>query len=479
MRSIGMFCFLCLTGIGMLVAAVPSDWRADVPEPVIASEPGWVDFYYYTWALADSNIETLDSQVVFGDARGESGLNGADIAWMTAFTRYVQNAHPKVDDPMAALDAFYSRQRADGMIPHNLDARLYRVQRPLFALGEWFYYRHCADTVRLRRVLPVLDRFFQAVKEKKGSPEGPYRDTFQGNGMANRPRGPFLIDLTAQQALNALLISRMSRDAGLEDLHQSYSDEYNHLKRVINTIMWDPEDRFYADLRFNFEPFNRWSIASFWPMWAHVPDSARLQALISVLNDPMNFNTPHRVTTLGRQNDVFYTENGTYWLGAVFSTTNTMVIKGLAANGQDSLATEIANNHLLSMFFTWIRGGTIHDNYNQSTVGLPGGRTRDLYVGTGGITPVSTLFEHILGIRVNAPELTLYWRLQRTDTHGIRNLGWGNDWSHQTDLIATPEVDSSWSVSVSSNARFKLVISGAVDTTLSVEQGEDQRFRVQ
>jgi hypothetical protein len=473
-----MFWSFCLIGIGMSVAAVPSDWRADVPEPVIGSEPGWVDFYYYTWALADSNFESIDSQVVFGDARDESGLNGADIAWMTAFTRYVQNAHPKVDDPMAALDAFYSRQQADGMIPHNLDAELYRVQRPLFALGEWFYYRHCADTLRLRRVLPVLHRFFQAVREKKGSPEGPYRDTFQGNGMANRPRGPFLIDLTAQQALNALLLSRLSLDAGFEEMHQTYAKEYRFLKTAINTIMWDQQDRFYADLRFNLEPFNRWSIASFWPMWAEVPNSARLQALISALNDPMNFNTPHRVTTLGRQNDEFYTENGTYWLGAVYGTTNTMVIKGLAANDKDSLATEIASNHLLSMFFTWIRGGTIHDNYNQSTVGLPGGRTRDLYVGTGGITPIHTLFEHILGIRVDAPEHTLHWRLHRTDTHGIRNLGWGNDWAHRTDLIATMEADSSRSITVSSNTPFKLLISGAVDTTLSVERGEDQRFRV-
>ena len=34
-------------------AAVPTDWRAGVPEPVLANHAGWINFYYDTWRIAD------------------------------------------------------------------------------------------------------------------------------------------------------------------------------------------------------------------------------------------------------------------------------------------------------------------------------------------------------------------------------------------------------------------------------------------
>lgn len=191
------------------------------------------------------------------------------------------------------------------------------------------------------------------------------------------------------------------------------------------------------------------------------------------------------VPTLGRKSPFYNSTGGHYWNGAVWVPTNTMVIKGLKKYGYTHEAREIAIIGLEGMYQTWVKTGTIWENYDQEKLGKPGekGRKGEVcrtdFVGWSGVQPIATLIENIIGIQLNASENRIEWTLRMNEQNGVRNLKWGQDYSQKVDLVADARnsSDSPVNITVSSNAPFTLVVdAGFTKKDFTVGKGSNQTF---
>lgn len=467
---------------------VPDDWRASLPEPVLGQHKEWVDFYYDTWRVADLKKAEHGGHTIFDTAFKAGKIWLWDTVWISHFGVYAQGANPAVMDPMAGFDLFYSAQREDGCIPHVWDAtgkHNYKVHNPIFTLGELNYYLHTGDKSRLATVLPILDRFYFYMKQTYGEPDGLYRNFDWHNGMDNRPMADISIDSTCEQAMIAEQLKKIAELVGDAARAAKFDKEYTDLKQIINKSMWSSADQFYTDLKTDRTHLNVWSVASYWALISGVADAAQAASMKAHLFDEANFKTPFMVPTLGRKSPDYDSTGGHYWRGAVWVPTNTMVIKGLKKYGYNDEAREVAISGLNGMYQTWVKTGTLWENYDQENPGKPGEKARKGeicrtdFVGWSGVQPIAVLIETIIGIQTNAPENRIEWTLRMTEQHGLKNLKWGKNYSQKVDLVAEARTDpdSPIIITVSSNEPFTLVVdAGFTKKEFTVVKGANQTF---
>jgi Trehalase len=469
-------------------ATVPADWRAALPEPVLGQHKQWVDFYYDTWRIADLKKTEHAGHTIFDTAFAKDKIWLWDTVWISHFGVYAQGANPAVTDPLAGFDLFYSAQREDGCIPHVWDAtgkHSYKVHNPIFTLGELNYYLHTGDPSRLATVLPKLDRFYFYMKQAYGEADGLYRNFDWRNGMDNRPIADISIDSTCEQAMVAAQLKQIAELVGDAARAAKFDKEYTDLRQRINTSMWSQADQFYTDLKTDRTHLNVWSVASYWALISGVADKAQAASMKGHLFDEANFKTPFMVPTLGRKSPFYDATGGHYWNGAVWIPTNTMVIKGLKKYGYINEAREIAISGLEGMYQTWIKTGTLWENYDQENPGKPGEKgakgkiCRTDFVGWSGVQPIATLIETIIGIQIDAPESRIEWNLRMTEQNGVRNLKWGPNYSRKVDLIAEARTsaDDEVTLSVSSDTPFILAVdTGYAQKEFKVLDGKNQTF---
>jgi hypothetical protein len=443
---------------------LPASARRRLPEPILEANPEWVELYWAAWRFMHEKITRGDPARGFMPLYIDEGFNENIYQWdscfMAAYALYGRAVFPA----MSALDNFYNLQRdTDGYICRTYNEITGRatgendINPPLFAWIEWRHWRQTGDPSRLARALPVLDRYFQWVKRNARSERGRglYFITDLGSGMDNSPRESFIrrgawIDLSAQQALAALSISRLAKVAGDHAMASRYEREFHELRDLINAALWDDVDGNYFDLDENGAPHRRRTIASFWPLLAEVADTTRARRMIDEhLRNPAEFFRPHLFPTLAA-NDPDYDSRGHYWRGGVWAPTTYAVIQGIALH-DPAFAREAAANHIANMADVFqrfrpasyphplppltepniARNGDgrrqIWEAYSPEHA-APGTRwdarflVRQKFCGWSGLGPVAMLIENVLGFDVDAPANTVTWRVTRRDRHGIRRL---------------------------------------------------------
>ena len=212
--------------VPILIGAVPNDWRRDLPEPVLSDHQDWADLYYNTWRIADSKKVKRPSGWTFDDAFDPSGMWMWDQVWISTYGKFLQGAHRDVSNSMAGLDQFYASQDKNSRYiscvwPRDIPC----IHNPIFTLGELSWFNHCADTSRLRSVLPVLRKFYYSAKKQQGSASGLYKDACLHNGLENRPTSDYLVGLTAEQTMVAREIRHIGTILGKSTTACSAIDE--------------------------------------------------------------------------------------------------------------------------------------------------------------------------------------------------------------------------------------------------------------
>ena len=109
--------------------------------------------------------------------------------------------------------------------------------------------------------------------------------------------------------------------------------------------MWNPKRKFYFDLTVDGKQAPAKTVAAFWTLLAGVASPEQADALAAELRNPQSFGRKHRVPSTPAD-QVGFDPAGGYWRGAVWPSTNTMVIRGLERYGKHDLAREIALEHL-------------------------------------------------------------------------------------------------------------------------------------
>ena len=319
----------------------------DFPKIIYKEKPQWEVLYQKAVKTALHNVDRQEYRP--GWLPQMTCLPGIPIIWqwdscfMAIYAKYLNG----VIAPMNNLDNLYSLQSEDGYISmayriiEGVHAYGERINPPLYAWCEWEYYRFSNDQERLRKVLPILVKYYKWIRKNRRRENGLYYFEDTGSsGMDNSPRSGYSathqdgsdvcwVDLGCQQVLSAKYIALIAEELLMPELAEEFKKEAESLGEIINQIHFKKKTGFYYDTFISTgNALANKTIAGFWPFLAGITDKEKEEALLAHLTDPGEFATPHPIPSLSAD-DPNYDPDGGYWLGGVWAPTNYMVVKGL------------------------------------------------------------------------------------------------------------------------------------------------------
>lgn len=472
--------------------------RDKLPSPIYDENTNWVAMYWKAWELAFRNFHepARGSGYVsqFIDAAFNQNIFQWDTCFMTMFCNY---AHPLVPG-IGSLDNFYRKQYPDGEIAREIDRTtgstyaawrnaerkplftrwgwsgspaevVYRgrkapsqppfltldaLNHPIFSWAEREYYRITGDNQRIALVYEPLVHYYRALQEFIRQGNGLYMTDWAS--MDNSPRNAHLakggcaVDTSSQMVMFADDLAVFAGILGKSEDTARFKREAIETATRINELMWDPERKFYFDITWEETRLPVKTIAGFWPLLAGIPTKAQVEALVSELENTNTFRRLHRVPTLAADQRG-YDPRGSYWCGAVWAPTDTMIIRGLERYGQHTLAHDIAFSHLTSIGEVFTNTGTVWENYAPDSL-APGKPAMKDFVGWSGIGPIVYLLEFGIGLKPDAQANTLTWNLASTKRMGCERYRFAG---HVADLVAAPD-GNRWKIEVHSDTEFTL-----------------------
>ena len=451
-----------------------SEIKDKLPVPHWPERPDVLKMYWRTWELAFGNIRRVTGTKGFIapyiDPAFNNNIFQEDCGFMVLFCRYGYQAY----NFQRTLDNFYAKQHQDGFICREIlgsngndaferfDPSSAGIN--MFPWAEWEYFCNINDRERLKDIFPVLLANYQWYRNYRSWPDGSYYSSGWGCGMDNQPRLPegynpafshghmSWIDATLQQIFAGKLLIRMAqiidRLNDVEDIKKEVSD----LSMYVNTKMWDPEKALYFDRFKDGTLSNVKTIGTYWALLADIVPAKEIPRFLAHLSDTTEFNRPHRIPSLSADNPDYDPEGG-YWLGAVWAMTNYSVLRGLTSVGADSLAYEIACNHLNNVTRIYNKTDIIWENFSPEFLT---GSGRENFVGEGGLTGTAIFLEYVFGIRSDVPNQTLVWDIRLTDAFGINQYPFGKEGSINLYCSKRKKATDVPSVKVNSNVAFRL-----------------------
>lgn len=427
-----------------------------VPQIFMEEHKGWEELYYRTFEIAFDKIQRGTPENGFVDFYMDEAFNPNIFQWDTSFimmfARYGNSELPGI----VSLDNFYRYQHDDGWIGRELreeDGSSYwpkvggldancSINPPLFSWAEWQSYEVKGDKSRFTKkingkpIFDILVDYYDWIKLNRRWDNGLYWTTSYANGMDRSPRlgtkhvcehgeGGW-IDITAQQALNALYIAKIADAIGETEVGDRFRLEHKEIAQLINRTLWDDDDHFYYDVDKKGRFYKVKTPASFWPFIARVASDEQAKQLVDehILN-PNRFWTEHHLPTVAKDEKT-YMKDGGYWDGAVWAPTTYQTIKGLEVYGYREEARRIAVNHIEHLYWVYKNTNTLYENYQPESVG-PGVHARPDFVGWTGVGPIAALIENVMGIQVDASQDSVTWDLALAEAHGIKNLHFGDN----------------------------------------------------
>jgi hypothetical protein len=407
-----------------------------LPIPVLPDRPEWLEMYWRAWEIAWSKLRRPRPQSGFVSNFMESAVPGRLFMWNSAFVAQYGLYGRRAFNFMGSLDNFYAKQHDDGFIGRDLEIEQgHEVYSPfdpnstgpnILAWSEWRYFRLTGDDSRVAAVFWPLIALHRWYRQNRTWPNGLYWATGQSSGLGNQPRVPngeyhhchwTWVDANLQAALNCQALGQMAVMMGEVGLAEELAQERTHLQRETNSHLWNEALSFYQDM----DPHGRFSevksIAAYWALLdKEMVPVERLQPFLRPLRDTAAFRRPHRVPTMSADSPGYDPVSGDYWRGGVWSPTNFMLLKGLRAHGQHSLAHEIAVNHLHNICAVYQHTDTFWENYAPETE-TAGSPAQPDYVDWTGLSPIAILLEDVIGISVDWPQRRVVWdrRFQSQD----------------------------------------------------------------
>jgi hypothetical protein len=406
----------------------------------------FVDMYDKTWALIDDYWHQSGGLKKASEGFFVYPCSGGEIIdqYETVFSTFFLVYSNKNYSPSAGLDYFYSRQEEDGAIRarYNLETNApvltednpEGLTMPLFSWAEFNIYHKTGDKKRVKEVLPALLKHTKWIEEHFKSEIGLYKTPLSASNMGNSPRenASYLVDFNACMAINVLYLSALGDILNDKEIMFQYKRTYFTIKTRISDMMWNAEDGFYYDLDDNKQQIKKKTIATFWTLFAEIPNIDKANSLITHLENPNSFGTEHPFPSLAAS-EKEYSEMGEGYRGGVFPILNFIVIKGLEKYEKWELAREYTMRHLYSVLGTMAIGensketGILWESYLPSKDGKSvwTGREdfpRKQYVLTVGLSTITLMIENIIGLLISLPKKTVDWTIPVLELMGIENL---------------------------------------------------------
>jgi glycogen debranching enzyme len=419
--------------------------RPLLPQPFWLGKETAIECYWRSWEIGFAHLLAPTSENGFVSPYLDTAFNGHLFLWDSAFAMQFGMYGSRAFHFQGTLDNLYCKQHPDGYICREIDESdgqdCFERHDPsstgpnVLPWAEWMYFLRFGDRHRLAEVFPVLLAYTQWMRTYRTWLDGSYWSSGWGCGMDNLPRldpgyHPAFshgrmrwIDATLQAIQAAGILGKMAAVLGREHSVECLLREGEQLKKMVNQAMWDEQTAFYYD-RLSDGRLNKIRhVGAYWALLADVVPPERLERFIAHLDDPREFNRPHRVPALAASHPD-YDADGGYWLGSIWAPTNYMVLKGLRAHGYGALAHLIARNHLDNVVKVFEDTGTVWENYAPEAA-RPGLPARPDFVGWTGLPAIAVMLEEVFGIQPDAPSHTLMWDVRLLDEHGVEGYPFG------------------------------------------------------
>lgn len=417
--------------------------KSKLPVPILPDIGGLLELYWRTWEMVWSNLHlpkrSSGLKARYLQIEDEKSINMWDTAWCALFGVYGRRAFPFID----TLNNFYYNQQDDGLICRKIDSsdgsNLFTPFDPdgtgpnILAWVEWRNYRISGDEKRLGRVFAPLLAYHRWCRANRSWPGGLYWATGESSEMGSQPRVPdsahhhqhwTWVDASMQAAISCRILERMANQLGEEAYAAELAVEHRRLKEAINQRLWNEEASFFQDSDHLGHFSTAKTIGAYWGLLdSTLISDERLPQFLRPLRESGVFKSKHRISALSMDSPGFDKSSA-----IVLPPANYMVLKGLKNIGKESLAHTIAANHLQHVAEVFEHTDTIWENYDaeESAAGVD---ARPNFAGWTGLSTIATLFEDIIGLRVDWPTRLVVWNRQLdTDRHyGVQNFPLGQN----------------------------------------------------
>jgi glycogen debranching enzyme len=421
------------------------DVRDQLPQPFWLGNEAAVECYWRSWEIGFSHLLAPTPENGFVSPFLDTAFNGHLFMWDSAFAMQFGIYGSRAFHFQGTLDNLYCKQHPDGYICREIDEEDGRdcferfdpssTGPNVLPWAEWRYFQSTGDRERLARVFPALLAYTQWMHTYRTWLDGTYWSSGWGCGMDNMPRmepgyhdayshGRMRwIDSTLQAIHSGKILVEMARVLGRMHSVEGMPEELCRLKSLVNELMWDEDSAFYYDVYSSGKKNKVRHIGAYWALLAGTVPPEQVDRFIAHLDDPAEFNRPHRVPSLAASHPAYQPE-GAYWRGAVWTPTNYMVLKGLRENNFGALAHIIARNHLDNVVQVFEDTGTLWENYAPE-MHAPGNPAKPDFVGWSGLPAIATMFEDVFGLQPQVPQHTLLWDVRLQDEHGVEGYPFG------------------------------------------------------
>ncbi len=343
--------------------------------------------------------------------------------------------------PFDMIDFFYSKQEPNGAIraqysivdgtPVLTEDNPEGIVIPLIAYVEFMFYHKIGNKKRLKDIVPVLENYFNWIKEMFQKENGLFSVPVSACLTGNVPREKtvYPVDFNTLMALNALYMSNIGDILNDKELSFRYKRLYFSLKTRINNLMWDQETGFYHDLDAQEQRLPLKMIGAYWTLLAEIPNDERAARMVEYLKDPEIFGTDNPFPSVSVDSPCFK-ENVQGYCGAVVPSNIYCVVKGLEKYGEYVFARECAIRHVYFILDTLHPGedvqGDVWEAYLPNKEGTPASTgdefPRKKFLPQVCLVTITMMIEDIIGLDVSLPRKTVYWMVPNLEVMGIEKL---------------------------------------------------------
>ncbi len=171
------------------------------------------------------------------------------------------------------------------------------------------------------------------------------------------------VDLNSLYALDAWCLAQIAKILKNEQEFTRYMAEYEKIKDLINTYLWNEAAGFYFDRYWDGTFSKKKAASNFYPLAAKIPDQKRALLLKKRLLNEEEFWGDYVVPTISRDDPEYADQD--YWRGKIWPPTNYLIYQGLKAYGFDAVASEFAKKSAELFMRSWVNFQLCPENFDS------------------------------------------------------------------------------------------------------------------
>lgn len=391
-------------------------------------------------------------------------------------TPLLDNFYTK-QEPSGAIRGIYSEKNGQPVFSKNNPEC---VLPPLFSWAEFNIYHKLGFKKRVKEIMPVLEKYYNWLEKTFRQDNGLYSVPLAATTMENSPREEMMypIDFNVQQAINALYMSALGEIMNDKERSYRFKKKYFSLKTRINNLMWNETDAYYYDLDKKERQLKVKTIASFWPLFAEIPNKVKSERIISHLSNPNEFGLDNPFPSLAAK-ERHFNKHGMGYRGSVFTHFTFMIVKGLEKYGRFDLARQVSLRHSYFLLDCLNPEDGSEGSLWEAYVPVGAGPSkwtkknefpRKLFLPYAGLCTVALMIENVIGFYISLPRKTIDWIVPTLEAMGMEDLSL----KRNMIKIISNQSGRGWEIRLESEKLYYFTINilGSKKRTLPIPSGK-------